>query len=752
MSRSSSLVLAVLFVLSTQASTQRTALLNFRAKDAVFDHARRHLYLTRLAEKELVQVDLGTGRVLRTWSFPNRAESVTITPDGSHLYVALLYQDHSYYWFDGHQGWIAEIDLATGTHTRTIPIDEDPWDIVATDSGFLIVSSGSGQWDEIQSYRIDTGANVSTAFIRQMCNLALHPSQTRVYAADTDSSPSDIERFDINPVTGALTARGDSIYHGDHPMGGRVYVTPDGRNLITRGGGVYTCSDDLAQDMRYVRTLDHGLVESLAFDVPFEGLLTAGSSTIDYYNLTSLESVQRLSYPSSADFLSVHGSYLYVVDLIGSQTRVTGMLSPSSFSAGNTQPAASFSTGIGALEEGRPIKFDASASTDAQDRLPDLQFRWDFTGDGVFDTPFSSSSLVQRTYPAAGTKLVTLQVKDSFGLVDRVTQRVDVHIVPRHPGAFVSRPLFEVQFEAADVAFDAQRPYVYATSREQKKLVQVHRWTGLQLEEWQFSHPAESIALTPDGRWLYVALLSPGHNYYGFGDHEGYIAEIDLLTGLLRRTFRINEDPWDMVATDSGFLVVSSGSGQWDQIRSYDLLTEANVGTANIRHFSNLTLHPSQTRIYAADTDVSPSDIERFDLDPVTGALTWRWDSPYHGDHPMGGNVYAHPNGMFLFTRGGGVYNSDANRPGDMTHVRDLQGGAECLAFSPDGGRFARAHFSSPLLTVHDAGDFSQIHQLSLGSGQARFLRFENNRLLAVTRGGGRSLFVELRLFDSPRL
>jgi hypothetical protein len=348
---SSALTLALL---AGTSAAQKAYAFGFRAADAAFDTLRGHVYLTRLVEKELVKVDPLTGQILQRWRLPYVAEAVCITPDMSHLYVALPSAGHNCC-NDDHEGYIAEVDLALGAVTRVFWINEDPWDLVATDSGFLVVSSGSGQWDDIRSYDLDTGANVSTASLFYYhSNLALHPSQTRIYVADTGLSPSDIERIDIDPVTGALTPRGDSIYHGDHPMDGDVYPHPNGDLLITQGGGVYTSNADRTQDMLYLRTLDFGFAGAAAFDTANAGLLTASESSIDYYNLESLESVDRVPL-SSVDHLGVFGSYLCLVDRTPTQTRITSIPCPSSLSAGNTAPAAAFTTGNDPLRPGRTI-------------------------------------------------------------------------------------------------------------------------------------------------------------------------------------------------------------------------------------------------------------------------------------------------------------------------------------------------------------------------------------------------------------
>src|SRR5206468_548750 len=71
--------------------------------------------------------------------------------------------------------------------------------------------------------------------------------------------------------------------------------------------------------------------------------------------------------------------------------------------------------------------------------------------------------------------------------------------------------------------------------------------------------------------------------------------------------FHITEDPYDLVVTSDGHLVVSSGSGQWTYIRVFDAVTGAETGAAgSIYNGSRLTLHPSEGRVYAADNGLSP--------------------------------------------------------------------------------------------------------------------------------------------------
>jgi hypothetical protein len=227
--------------------------------------------------------------------------------------------------------------------------------------------------------------------------------------------------------------------------------------------------------------------------------------------------------------------------------------------------------------------------------------------------------------------------------------------------------------------FDPLRPYLYATDYAAKKLYIVSLRTGFIERQFSFLYSPERMAITPDGSRLFVALLTRPHSSYWWDEdgHEGYIASFDLAKQVKDREFHITEDPYDLVATSDGRLIASSGSGQWTYVRVFDATTGLETGPAAfpVYQSTRLALHPSEQRVYGADNGLSPSDIERYDLLP-NGGITLSWDSPYHGDHRMSGNVWVTPNGERLITRGGDVFTSAVDRASDMRYVQGLSTGA----------------------------------------------------------------------------
>ncbi|MCD6345889.1 MAG: hypothetical protein J7L96_00570, partial [Bacteroidales bacterium] len=87
----------------------------------------------------------------------------------------------------------------------------------------------------------------------------------------------------------------------------------------------------------------------------------------------------------------------------------------------NRAPKASFnvSPDAGYLQD--IFVFDASATNDLEDNNASLKIRWDFDGDGTWDTELSTEKVVQHQYDQEGSYDVKLEVKDSEDLRDVLT-------------------------------------------------------------------------------------------------------------------------------------------------------------------------------------------------------------------------------------------------------------------------------------------------------------------------------------------
>ena len=87
-------------------------------------------------------------------------------------------------------------------------------------------------------------------------------------------------------------------------------------------------------------------------------------------------------------------------------------------------PSPHFIVGPDTLYAGSSLTFDASSTIDNESPLNELLFRWDFTGDGHFDTRAVHEPRVAYTYSKPGKYDPTLEVTDPDKHVEKLTRTI----------------------------------------------------------------------------------------------------------------------------------------------------------------------------------------------------------------------------------------------------------------------------------------------------------------------------------------
>ncbi|RME81749.1 MAG: hypothetical protein D6775_12800 [Caldilineae bacterium] len=130
-------------------------------------------------------------------------------------------------------------------------------------------------------------------------------------------------------------------------------------------------------------------------------------------------SLRRLSLTLLASTMML-ALFLRVTALAGSATPPQ---TPS-----NTPPTADFTIDPPQGVAGTIFFFDPSPSSDNEDSLAWLSVRWDYDGDGVWDTTWLNpgNGPSWHTYNAPGTYQVKLEVKDTGGLTDMKVKTLQV--------------------------------------------------------------------------------------------------------------------------------------------------------------------------------------------------------------------------------------------------------------------------------------------------------------------------------------
>lgn len=280
-----------------------------------------------------------------------------------------------------------------------------------------------------------------------------------------------------------------------------------------------------------------------------------------------------------------------------------------------------------------------------------------------------------------------------------------------------------------DAVMDSTKPVIYTIHDENNEVYAVNYVTK-QKQRIQLDAKPEKLYFTNNK--LYVALVEREHNYTWWDeDQYGEVAVIDTNRWQLKSQFEVDVDPFDIVTDQDGHIFISSGSGQWTRIVSYDEKTQAKVATATIRQQSYLAMHPQMDRIYAITTDSSPRDMEVFLIKDGKFAENRGLDSPYHGDYPMNTNMRISADGRYIMNGAGTVFVTTTNRQTNMQIVTNLEQTFTEVAFHPTKKEFYTAARNT--ITVFDQNTFNPIKTLKAAGEPARMF-VQNNKLISLNK------------------
>src|SRR3989454_1103144 len=153
----------------------------------------------------------------------------------------------------------------------------------------------------------------------------------------------------------------------------------------------------------------------------------------------------KTSYASSIDYN--HSSLLATIEANWNLPPLTandsGAANMSEFFVGFPSPpghpAARFTYSPSWPQPDGTVTFNGSASSDPNPNAT-LQYRWDWTNDRRWDTPWSTSPVARHAYGTPGTYTAVLQVNDTLGLLDDAAQQLRVDGVPPITTASLSGP------------------------------------------------------------------------------------------------------------------------------------------------------------------------------------------------------------------------------------------------------------------------------------------------------------------------
>ena len=604
--------------------------------------------------------------------------SVSVSPNGNYAAV-------------GHNGWITYVNLTTFA-VSILQVTTDVLDVVLAGNGYVYAFPRQDQWEGVRAVNIATGVETTGGMIYAGTLARLHPGGSAIYGADNGISPDDIERYDIS--TGPVSAVRDSPYHGDYAICGNLWFSEEGLRIFTRCGNTFTASAVPSEDMLYRGSLTGTTLIQHLHHATASGNVLALADTLSIHDYATLvrEGLLQLPqlnlgtrYPMTGRFVfhSADASKFYVVARTAANPGpVTNPFAVIVYGTNgdplpNLGPVANAGSDQTVLV-GTNVTLDGRASSDPN--WQNLQYRWRL----LSAPPASVSNLVndassRPTFVAdvTGRYEFTLEVHDGA-----LWSAADTVVIQA-----VQAELRTLNFLPFDAEFSSSLNRIVMVGSDSNTLHIYNPLTGGDTLV-PLSQVPTSVSVSPDGLSAVV-----GHN--------GSITYVDVVDptatgGVVSWPVDINVG--DVVHGGNGYAYAFPAAGsQWTNIRAIRLSDGAvSVQTGYSIYAGTVgRRHSSGTVIYGANRGLSPADIEKYSING--GSVSYLYNSPYHGDFSMCGDIWPSADGDRLVTACGNVFRSTTTQATDMTYftalstvrsvqfVADSQAAAATLAIARPG-------------------------------------------------------------------
>jgi hypothetical protein len=335
----------------------------------------------------------------------------------------------------------------------------------------------------------------------------------------------------------------------------------------------------------------------------------------------------------------------YVLHLVVSDGRLESSPATLTLTAQNTLPVAHAGADLAAVQ-GTPVSLQGQGTDENGDTLT---YAWTLAQKPTGST--TSLGAANTATPSLvpdqeGEYQLSLVVHDGRGASPADTVLVKVY-----------RPIQALTHRVLDAEYSKALDRVVMVSTHPNALYLYNPTTKTETSVALPTAPT-SVSVGPDGRFAAV-----GHN--------AYISYVDLATPKLLKTVAVTTDVLDVVLAGNGHAYAFPRTDQWEQIHSLNLSTDKEtLSTGSIYAGTKARLHPGGKALYGADNGLSPSDLEKYGITGGTAQVLY--DSRYHGDHEMCGDLWFSEDGARLFTRCGNTFRTSELQSEDMIYAGKL--------------------------------------------------------------------------------
>jgi uncharacterized protein (TIGR02145 family) len=122
------------------------------------------------------------------------------------------------------------------------------------------------------------------------------------------------------------------------------------------------------------------------------------------------------------------GSYVAYMEVRNAEGLMDTISRPIEVERGNSAPYPSLIVNPELGHIRTLFTFDASGTYDDEDSLSTLRFRWDWNGDGIYDTDYSEDPTAEHVFPEPDAYRVVVQVTDPYGLTAKTNKLIQISL------------------------------------------------------------------------------------------------------------------------------------------------------------------------------------------------------------------------------------------------------------------------------------------------------------------------------------
>ena len=218
------------------------------------------------------------------------------------IFVTQLLQARSPYNFiETQRGLINVYDANDLSFLKEVKVNIDPFDIAVDHSENLIISSGSGQHTEVQTYNWQTSEQLSSAAIQEKLSIELSPTQNKIYSVDTDFKTGSMQTFLL--ADGKISKDVMEPRFFDFYLRKNVQFSPDGKYIYNGDGTIFGSSSERSEDLAPLGKLANSFT-TMTFDVAGNRMFLADrSNQISVYKYEALKASSVLNTYGKIDQL-----------------------------------------------------------------------------------------------------------------------------------------------------------------------------------------------------------------------------------------------------------------------------------------------------------------------------------------------------------------------------------------------------------------------------------------------------------------